>query len=198
MLVIALILSVLLLYVAIWAVRKSETPILVIIVAGLTLGVCPLAIMTMFPPVAIQAVLLVILAIVWAAFGWKSASFVPAACVATVLAFGIMAWLSWRDLRGLQNDFPFTSLEERVSPPRAALRASPLPAAVEKEMSEMESIYDEAGKYQPGTRRAKSLQELHENTVTVFVNNPGFGVSRMVSVPGPGLPDPIPIPTPVA
>jgi hypothetical protein len=66
-------------------------------------------------------------------------------------------------------------MEERLPTPRAAFRGERLPEAAAQRLARLEESLPEEG----GGYRAYSLRELHEESVSQFINSPGFGVARM-------------------
>jgi hypothetical protein len=184
MLYISSVLSLVLLGIALWAVRRTEHPVLIITVAGAGLTVIPVMfLMTLFPAVGMQALLLAIAAIVWSVCRGRSSSFVLAACGATVVAYGIEGCLAFREYSRLCEQFAYASMEERL-PAKAAAPKRTLPPATVKRLDSLESNLaadaTSASFYQKF--RTHALERLHEDAVGFFIGQPGFGMGRMRSM----------------
>ncbi len=131
--------------------------------------------------------------------------FFSLSCVATLLAYGVFGTLAFLETRQLQQEFPYVSMEDRLSLPKVLGPAVPLPLATSDQLASLEKLLE---KYDGrNDHRAASLREIHENAVQVFVIQPAFGVTRMSGffiylmkgrlrreppIPQPGMPSPSP------
>jgi hypothetical protein len=70
------------------------------------------------------------------------------------------------------------SLEDRL-PARASAEASPLSHEIAARLDRLESSFELDS---PGRRRNYALRQLHEHAVRVFIDQPGFGVTRMSGI----------------
>jgi hypothetical protein len=183
MLYIALVLSVILLLLANIIVRRTERPFWPMVLTGLGFAFGPNCLMFYLPPVALQALLLVIAVLAWRIFRRRPSFFVPLSCAATVAAYAIMGWWVLRDLAELREEFPCVSMEERLPLPRphAGENLSADAAVQLKSMEEFVEVEAKSIKWS-GQFRVVQLRQLHDDTFTTFVNSSGFGVTRMRSL----------------
>jgi hypothetical protein len=95
----------------------------------------------------------------------------------TALVYGVfILWGEWEFAR-LRERFPYESLEERLPTVQPRVTAERLPDSTAERLTLLEDSVEAAqGSY--FFSRAYLLQRLHEEKVTLFVNSPGFGVSR--------------------
>jgi hypothetical protein len=101
---------------------------------------------------------------------------------ATAVAYGIASLFAWQQYRDLRDQFPYVSMEERLPPPRTHLTAS-FPSAADERLNSLEGTIEYRDPLDHGDRRRLAhLEQLHEHAVQVFINQPGFGVARMVRV----------------
>jgi hypothetical protein len=176
MLIISLILSTLLLLIANGFARYGSRTGAV--VACSTLGV--LAIFLFLPLLALvlQAILLCAVTWFWRATRRTPASFFRLSCAATAVAyvpFGLMALASEREYASLRARYPYESLAGRLPTPRpASVDAALAPATIER-LSHLEAAFPEGA----NSLRGYQLELLHDRAVSLFINGPGFGISRM-------------------
>src|SRR5262249_37360946 len=91
-------------------------------------------------------------------------------------------WYNHHEYERLRGLYPYESMEE-LPPPRGSLVSLPLPGKAAKHLAALEEQIGFRGPDVYFTnRRMRLLYQLHEETVRLFVNQPGFGYSRM-----PGL-----------
>jgi hypothetical protein len=102
----------------------------------------------------------------------------PVSLAATAVAYGIATCLALeteQEYARLREQFPYESMEERLPPPKLGSPAVSLPEEAARRLAHLEeSLGDQAGGF-----RAYLLQQLHDETVRLFVNSPGFGVARI-------------------
>jgi hypothetical protein len=108
-----------------------------------------------------------------------------------LIAAAATTWFVHADLQQiaqLREAYPLVSLEGRLPPSPSALH-TPVNAAAERRLEELEARFDE--RRRPGffgpDRRVLLLKELHEDTVRLFIDSPGFGSARMTGVRRPSL-----------
>jgi hypothetical protein len=127
----------------------------------------------LFPPLALQYVLLA--GLHTAACYWRVSAhaYLAAASAVTVLVYVGIGWANAQYLTALRAEFPYESMEVRLSPsPQSrAQRGKPISDAF------LWSL--EAPLSGRNARQGESLMSLHEHTVQEFIMSPGFGVSRM-------------------
>jgi hypothetical protein len=127
-----------------------------------------------FPPVVILAVALPLCMLPWYFTDRRPWLFLPLSIVAFVVAFVPSTWFAleerWHRDR-LRAKFPFESLEERLAGARPEKLEGPLPKDVDDRLERLEVNL-------PGYGPA-ALRRLHNETISEFVESPGFGVTRM-------------------
>jgi hypothetical protein len=198
MLIVASVLSLILLSIAIYAARDMRRSLAPFFVCGLLFSIGPPALgMVFFPVVMIQFLVLAVLVPTVQSSGYGKQLAWPVILAATVLVYGgstLYAFSELREFERLRTLYPYESMEERLPEPGSA-SASMLSSAAGKQLDRLErNGYS-------GVWRAHLLKSLHENTVGLFINSPGFGFSRMQRVSEQGLqlmtPDVPPVPQPV-
>jgi hypothetical protein len=205
MLYISVVLSALLLLLANRAARKSEAPVGLVLASALGFGFGPLFLMMFLPALALQGFLLVVLTSVWWLLKRPRRTFLPLSCVATLAAYAVVGWSVYQGQARQREEFPYVSMEERLPARKAAPVAPSLAAAAAERLEQFEETIEiQYGNHRGGLERARAeyLRQLHEETVQTFVNQPGFGQSRMSGVSswvlqaglrdGPSLPQPAP------
>jgi hypothetical protein len=149
---------------------------------GSVFAFCPVGLGVILPPVVLQFCLLAI-ALVIGCSGTRGRRYFPAlAALATLVPFavtGACAWHTQRNYDRLREQYPLQSMEERVPVPRPGLHAATLPEPTAQRLAQIEKDIEcrdgGAGRY-----RATMLRRLHEQTVMLFVNSPGFGIARIM------------------
>jgi hypothetical protein len=171
----------------------------------LTIGVCLnaglMGVMFFSPVVMLHTLLLLVTLIVWRRGRWRPGYFVLVSLGLTVVVFGAVSWYGFSHLQHLLGKYPYVSLEDRLPSPMAAAPAHSLPEDTAERLSVLEERID--GDYsntRADPRRNNFLQQLHEESVNAFINQPGFGVTRMVGLSEvmlrQGLRDKPPLPQP--
>jgi hypothetical protein len=207
MLYVSLVLSTILLLVANYQARRTQRRtmgIVVVLVCGGCLAFGTLCIMFICPPIVLQLPLILGL-MLWrgAAEGWWR--FPILSLAATAAAYGIalvLALPGQRELAELRDQFPYESLEARVSAPARRVTEQLLPQAISGRLALLEDAVEESERQQ-FYHRAFELQRLHEQKVALFINSPGFGVARLRPQPSEhsitsGLRPSVPIPQPTS
>lgn len=177
MLIASLVLSVALLSIA---ARASKAPLWWVCLWGLVFGIGPILLGMFFPAVALQALLLAVVAAASQMAGWRARIFVALSCLATLTAYGIIGGSALQGLMQLREKFPYESMEARL-PPFRAVSGWLLPEPALERLDSLEELLagQEAGTWSD-RMRVHHLEELHERTVKVFAKSPGFGVARMI------------------
>jgi hypothetical protein len=114
----------------------------------------------------------------WTATGKRRGAFLPASSAATVAPYAIVVWLVWKDERardGLREKYRYQSMEARVPPPRIKARPETFQETTALSLERLERECGERDNF-----RTFLLERLHEQTVTRFIDSPGFGVTRMI------------------
>jgi hypothetical protein len=202
----ALVVSAALLLVVNLIAWKAEHPRSLIAGASILFGGASLGFLcVMVPPVLFQAILMGGVVAVWGAKRWRPAVFLMLSCTGTLLVYGVLGYFAYRQTIQLQQEHAYASLEDRL--PRSATHHSgrSATAAAAERLNTLENLVD--SDCRRGDLRTMSLRRLHEDTVSVFVNRPGFGVGRMTAmvdhflkgqlrqeqrIPEPGTPSPSP------
>jgi hypothetical protein len=178
MLYVSLIVSAALLMLANRAVRRSASPGIAVSLWGAAFVFTPFLMMCILPAVAIHSLLLWIAVLIWQDSDRGPSYFLKLSCGATVLAYGlagVLVFRSEREYQRLRRLYPYESMEARVPAPKHGTGAAPLNPASEARLSAIEGKITE----EPNEMRESQLSRLHEEAVGLFVNSPGFGVSRM-------------------
>jgi hypothetical protein len=189
MLILSSILSVLLLLIANSFARRSRRTGGTVVYASLAVMAVPVVFLFMgffLTTVAIQAFLLCGAFIVWLAARRGPGFFLALSCGATVVAYaftGAMVLNSEREYARLRVRYPYESMEGRLPTPQSAPDDVPLlPAAAERL-----SRFGGGFRMHENGFRNFQLELLHEHAVALFINSPGFGVSRMLRPTERGL-----------
>jgi hypothetical protein len=127
--------------------------------------------------VALQFVFLVVALGLWRLLGRRPRLFLPLACAATAAAYGITAWLvlhHQQEFANLRQQIPYRSMEDRLPPTRLAYRLAGLPDAAVQHLGSLEESVQQREPFY----RLYALRQLHEEKMSLFINNPGFGVAR--------------------
>jgi len=153
----------------------ARHPIVATLCGGVALFVVPCSLM--YPAAAIQAILLCCAAADWRS-ARRPASFLKLSCVATLAAHGLAGIIVLDIERGydrLRDRYPFESMEGRLPTPGVAVGIGPLATAAEQRLIRLNDPSDGWD-----WMRSYHLKRLHEGAVELFVNNPGFGLQRMM------------------
>jgi hypothetical protein len=107
--------------------------------------------------------------------------FVPISLAAFALVLGINARIAWRGVEQLREEYRFESLESRL-PERGPNESRPAlksPEVINKQEAAF-SNHDNAA-------RVRTLRNIHEDAVAIFINQPNFGRFRGMSIAEWGL-----------
>jgi hypothetical protein len=181
MLYISLVLSAGLLLIACWAVCRSRQPIWNTFFSALVFALAPQFLMLFLPVVMMHALVLLAVAVVCSVPRRRPRLFLPLACAATLAVYGIAGWFALQEVGQMREQFPYVSMEERLPPPKYRMPGGSLAEAAAKHLTALEEIIADQT---PHVHRLRimHLQELHEKTVQVFINRPGFGVTRLSAI----------------
>jgi len=163
-----------------WSAKHPVRPILTLafLIGLASTGNCIISL----PPVALQAILVCAVALIWGASRYRPQFFLVFSCAATLVAFSVPGYFAFRETRHLQEAFPYISMAERLPSARLQRPAEVLPTATAARLDEMETLLESKNQDWMSSYRKSSLRQIHEDTVRVFVNRPGFGVMRMRGV----------------
>jgi hypothetical protein len=175
---ISLVLSAVLLLLTNLITWKAEHPVLPVLAASAffflaSFGLCGIGL----PPVLLQAALLGAVVSVWGMRHWRRWVFFPLSFTATLLAYGVFGAVVFQETRRLQHKFHYVSMEDRLPLLKAPSPAAALPPTTSDQLASLEIVLDHQNGW--NAYRASSLRDIHEDAVRVFVNQPGFGVTRM-------------------
>ncbi|WZP00817.1 hypothetical protein EP7_002471 [Isosphaeraceae bacterium EP7] len=134
------------------------------------------------PALSFQAVLTSLAAVAWYRSRRGPSFFLKASCLATVAAYGLAGGFvlaSNREYDRLRSMYPYESMEDRAPSPKPVPGGTILsPDAIEG-LSVMDRAFEEQ---RDGhgllLHRDWILKQLHEDTISLFINSPGFGVTR--------------------
>jgi hypothetical protein len=167
---ISVVISLVLLKVANSAAAKWRYPAVGVGVWSLAAVVMPMCISIVSIVIAIQGILMTAGALF--ASRAQPKRFLAISIGATLLAYGIAATLSLRQLSALQSRFPVESIETRL-PAFRKFGSVHLDTFAKTDLD----VADEQIGFE--SWRSRLLQDLHENSIQMFLAQPGFGVSRM-------------------
>ena len=179
MLFAALICSLLLIAVAIAAMAHGGCWTAVFIVFGLAFTFAPpiLGLVLIPPPYLFFFLLFPVLGRS-ALGGWRSrATAVVAASVLTVGIISVGVLEDLQDLAWLREKYPMESLEDRL-PKKPFASSSFMTEASRKRLDLIEEDLDE----RHDVVRGRMLKKLHEGTVQLFIDSPGFGSDRVTAI----------------
>jgi hypothetical protein len=180
MLIVSLIVSGLMLLAANWIVFRARKPVGKLVTLILGLALAPIFVLFVSPPVMLQGLLFALVVIVWRASKCGPSLFGSLSCAATLVAYGVagrIAWQSQTEYARLRAIYPYESMETRLPAPKPASGDLPLTAPASQRLDRLEARLDE-DRY---SFRNSQLESLHEHAVALFINSPGFGVTRMIT-----------------
>ena len=165
------------------AARRPPKPVRWLVFFGVSLVAFWASAIAFAAAAFLTAVGLTIGLMVWAEVRHRGRRFWPLAVVAVALGYtpgvviGIVDQREWDRLRAR---YPLESMAARLphTPPRPT---GPLTRAAVGELDAFEGEVTAAGR--DWSNRAVRLERLHAETLTAFVNNPGFGMTRMLRMP---------------
>jgi hypothetical protein len=143
---------------------------------GLAFSLGPLLLMILLPSVALLFLGLAIALLPRYFTDRRPWLFLPASGVVAVIVWVLVlgfALKQQQEYAHLREQFPYESMEERLSAGRPIPQQQQLSLASDQQLAEVEWLLE-----QPRTMRLVYLKKLHEDTTALFVNNPGFGVAR--------------------
>ncbi len=179
MLYVALVVSAILLLVVNLIAWRAKHPVRPILASAFLTGlVSTVNCIVLLPPVLLQALLMCIAASIWGSSRRGPQYFLTLSCAATLVAFAIPGYFAFQQTRHLQQAYPYISMDQRLPPTKKHPSGETLSAATANRLSEYESLIGQEGSNGFGDWRRELLREIHEETVKIFVNQPGFGVSR--------------------
>jgi hypothetical protein len=187
MLILSLILSWVLLCLVNGVVRLPRYPVLAAFICLLAFLIGQLS-LTNFLPVFLPTVVLQVFLLCGALAAWSVSQrrprlFLQLSCLATVVAYGITGCSALYELQQnirLREQYPLESLEGRLPTPRRPPREGTLSVAAARRLDQLEDEFHRESSFSWG--RERYLRRLHEGTVALFVNSPGFGVTRMSGI----------------
>lgn len=181
MLIFALVVSTILLLAVNGIAWRAKHPVLPIV--GTALGFLVLSFfcagLAFLPPVALQAALMGVVALIWGTTQYRPPFFLALSCAATLVAFSVPGYFAVQETRQLQEQFPYVSMDDRLPTPKEKRPSEALPSAVTDQLVAMEARIEDKDLTEPTHYRRSSLRQIHEETVQVFITRPGFGITRM-------------------
>jgi hypothetical protein len=129
--------------------------------------------------IVVQSLLLLGVVTVAKARRWTPAYGARLIGLATLAAYSLVGSYVAHDMAELRGLFPYRSMEASLSEPKRHL-GEPLPERAAQHLDEVEKARGR-WMFSDGTSNQQSqlLEQLHEHTLDFFVNQPGFGVTRM-------------------
>jgi hypothetical protein len=116
--------------------------------------------------------------------------------------YAVFSVIALRDTKRLQEEFAYISLKDRLPSLSTPRPAAPLPSATRGRLNHLEDRFEEENRNWLHHRRTDILRAIHEDTVRIFVDQSGFGVTRMGGMnewllrrvrPGEPIPQPGPL-----
>ena len=202
MLSISLFLSCVLLLIVVAVVLCAHQPVLQTFAWCTAFVLLPVMVFLVLPALFWHSLSLIASVLVWQSLHLRKATFIPLALLVTCAVYGVIGWSKYQEVVRLQERNPRESLEARLPLPKPVSRPETLLPRTNANLKGLETWLDEEHpEYVPYYRdRSRHLQALHENTVDVFMNSPGFGMGRMTyvsqSAVEQGLRNDPPIPNP--
>jgi len=178
----ALVISAILLLLVNLIARKAEHPVAPILATAFLIGLASAMICIFLPPVVLQAALVCVVALIWGMSHYRPWFFHVFSCTATLVVFGVLGYFAFQETRHLQQAFPYVSMDDRLPTPKQQRSAEDLPATTVVRLGEMETLIEDKDRNGRSHYRNASLREIHEDAVRTFVDQPGFGVARMIRV----------------
>jgi hypothetical protein len=203
MLTLSLILSAILLAIVNMTARRSAQPVATIVVEAAFFAICPVLLMLFLPALLLQALLLAWAAVAWCLLGRRPRTFLLLSSTTTLAAYAIVGGTAYLNYSRLREQFAYVSMDDRLPPRKNARASGSLPTATAGRLTRLEGII-EAQEPIGGMQdiRLRALEQLHEDAVNAFINESGFGVSRMVGMSEwalkQGLREEPPLPQPAA
>jgi hypothetical protein len=106
-------------------------------------------------------------------------TFAPLSIVATVIAYGIAGLIALASVsrdEALREQYPYESMEERLPKQSSEEDALAPNESAHFQIIELEGKLNE----RRNSFRERSLKQLHEQRVELFVRSPGFGMARLI------------------
>lgn len=189
-----------------WKAKQPSSKILEISIAAALISFVS-SCLVFLPPVLCQAVLLGVLALIGSGRHWRRRTLVLFSCAATLCVYGIIGVIAFLGTKHLQKEFPYVSIKGRLPSLTTMHADSPLPPATADHLVGLEDRLEQDNRKWIIRYRTDSLRAIHEETMKVFVDQQGFGVTRMGGmrkwllrggarqrspIPQPGTPSPSP------
>lgn len=178
MLYFSLVLSTVLLVYANRAMRRSAHPGAAVGCASLSFVAAPVLMTCLMPALAMQSLFLWLAVMLCTVRGRDASCFLRLSLGATALAYGlagILVFKSERAYERLRALYPYESMESRLPARDRILPPPGPPPTTEARLAAIEAMMPD----DPGGLRGRQLRRLHEETLHLFINSPGFGISRM-------------------
>ncbi len=190
MLSLSLILSAILLVIVNRAVWRSDRSVFPAYLGGALIVFCPAGMMIVLPALLYQALFLMVIATAWCLLGFRPRTFLLLSCTATLVAYAIVGWSTYQKHAQLREHYAYVSMDDRLPPRKSARTSGPLPATTEKRLTRFEKLVWAEDSTDPvrleearsADQRVGSLKQLHEDAVNTFINQDGFGFTRMSGV----------------
>jgi hypothetical protein len=131
-----------------------------------------------FPGLALTGILLIVLTVVYACVRFFPRWYVAGTWLAFVLAHAcvvVIALVDGQYRQKLREEYPSESMATRLAYSKRSTRT----AAQAASANHNRPVLDEDDRLTDASWRNQVLRRLHNETVTSFINSPGFGVSRM-------------------
>lgn len=162
---------------------KSTRPLPKILKTSIAVGLGSLGpCMILLPPVLVQSLSLVVIVLVWNFCHWHRRTFTLLSSGTTLMVYAVLGFLAFQDMRHLQQEFGYVSLQDHLPSPTHPRSTAILTVATTKRLDKLEALVEDSVSVNGWRNRPRknALRALHENAVQVFVDQPQFGVARMI------------------
>ena len=155
---------------------------------GATLAFGTACVGLVLPLVIILFVALAVAILPWFRRRWLFHPISALAMIITFVLVGSSALCDQQEYARLRSMFPYESMEDRLPTPRSTYHLEPIPETTAQRLNDSEELL--SGSF--GALRIYLLEELHEHATSLFINSPGFGVTRMYPPTESGLTSKLP------
>jgi hypothetical protein len=172
--IIALFLSALLIAI-IYGTCRPSNPSMVVALVTAAVGTI-IGYVLLLPLFMLHALLVFVALVIWRAHRGLPRTLLLYMLLAAVVPYGIATYLSvnyMAEIHRLQKEYAFESMETRVPAPKAVAVAK-LSFESQKQLTNLDSYLAESGS------SARFLQQLHQDSLTTFLDSPGFGAQRRI------------------
>jgi hypothetical protein len=153
---------------------------------GSAVGFCMLPTCGGFLPTAtiLTSLALGVALLIWPRVRHRVRWFLPLSASTFAAACSVSLLIAANDMTRyaeMREKYPYESMEDRVPAQAVGSRRAALPELADHRLTELDDKVSASAL--AGYHRALGLKQIHEGTVHLFVNSPGFGMGRMAGGP---------------